>query len=286
LFLLLLSQVWLIQATPWLGPSPTVAAMYTGPAESTMRPTPAPELNLGFLRRARSTTSWSGWGEEICGWENGEYSSAFSCYNTDTCLWNSHNSVVGCGNTAVVPHFTTCVDFNTTSCDRTCSANPNILKCGSSSEYCYIAEFPNGYSMQACGYTANVSVTVDTVYGGLPTPIFLPRYLGSDNILTVETQLPNGQKTTMISSVAVSSSQPGSPNAEMPAKKSIVGPVVGGVLGGVALFVALGAGLALFLRRRRKAFVNGEVRKVQNEVVQSASPHELSGRPKPLVEIG
>ena len=55
--------------------------------------------------------------------------SVFSCsQTTDTCLWNSRNSVVGCGNTAVIPHFTACADFNSTSCDSACSANANILK--------------------------------------------------------------------------------------------------------------------------------------------------------------
>jgi len=150
LCLLFLAQLWVIQATPWPGPLPTPVVESTNDAIAII-PTLAPKINLDLLRRAtssKSTTSWSGWGVEVCGWEDGEYSSSlphpsrlvwehysdiyigsiFSCYQTDTCLWNSRNSVVGCGNTAVIPHFTACVDYNSTRCDSSCSTNPNILK--------------------------------------------------------------------------------------------------------------------------------------------------------------
>ena len=148
--------------------------------------------------------------------------------------------------------------------------------------------------MPTCGFSANMSKTVDTTYGGLPTPIFLPRYLGGDNLLTVETQFPYGQKPSSTSGTAAKSTQTksSSPEGEGEKKKSLVGPIVGGVLGGIVLIAAIGTGVWLFLRQKKRR--NLETRgneKVGGTVGMEgistiAPPYELGGKPKPAYEIG
>ena len=165
------------------------------------------------------------------------------------------------------------------------------ISSGRISDHCYTISFPNGYSMPTCGYLANMSKTIDTIYGGLPTPIFLPRYLGVDNILTVETQFPDGQRPSSTSGTAEKVSQTGSPNPEWPAtkKKSLAGPIAGGVIGGLGLLVAVGTGLWLLFRKRgRNNFMN-ENRKASGPEVGGlliAAPYELGGKPRTTYEIG
>lgn len=75
-YLLLFGLPCMIHAIPWPSPSPTTAVEYIEYAVTNL-PTSAPEFNLELLRRATSsktTTSWSGWGLEVCGWEDGDYS--------------------------------------------------------------------------------------------------------------------------------------------------------------------------------------------------------------------
>jgi len=79
---LLLAQFWMIHATPWPGPSPTTSVKCVE-AETLIKPTLAPKVDLELLRRATSsttTTSWSGWGVEVCGWENGEFGLSFTTH--------------------------------------------------------------------------------------------------------------------------------------------------------------------------------------------------------------
>lgn len=134
--------------------------------------------------------------------------------------------------------------------------------------------------------------TIDTTYGGLPTPIFLPRYLGTDNILTAETQFPDGQKPTGTSGVPAKSSQTDSDKTEGGTKKkSLVGPIVGGVLGCVILFTVLGTSLGLFLRwKRHNAEFGGEGRKIEGTEgvngVPLLAPYELGGKPRLAHELG
>jgi hypothetical protein len=111
-------------------------------------PTSAPAVNLELVRRASSGTS-SGWNSNVCGWELGDFTkhskntplyliftvtdSVWRCPGgtggTSTCSWNSNLKVIGCGtNSKIMPHVTSCVDFNATTCDAACSANPSILK--------------------------------------------------------------------------------------------------------------------------------------------------------------
>jgi len=146
--------------------------------------------------------------------------------------------------------------------------------------------------MPTCGYYANMSKTVDTTYGGLPTPVFLPRYLGADNILTVETQFPDGQKPSSTGETLAKSSQSGLPNPEKEMKKkSLVGPIVGGVLGGVVLIAAIGTGVWLLWRRKRKIHLatTGETKVGETAGVGSVpivTTYELGGKPKTAYEIG
>lgn len=161
------------------------------------------------------------------------------------------------------------------------------------------------------------------VYGGMPTPVYVPRFLGADKILTFETQLPDGQdhteqftptttggskasQTGSTESFALEISAKGSGSAEGAAsspiekqgKKSTVGPVIGGVLGGVAFITAVGAAIWYFNHGKKQPPGNTHATSHDNEGELSANireydtvpvvyPQELSGRPKQSAyEIG
>lgn len=147
--------------------------------------------------------------------------------------------------------------------------------------------------MPTCGFSANMSMAVDTTYGGLPTPIFLPRYLGPDNILTVETQIPDGRNPGPTSGTIGKPLQTGSPSPTIEATKkrtAPVGPIVGGVLGGLVLVAAIGVGIWLLFRRRRRQKTATEERKAGKtqdvNSVHVSPPYELGGKPKTAHEIG
>jgi hypothetical protein len=53
----------------------------------------------------------------------------YTCANSNTCLWNSHLRIVGCGNPTAINYITSCIPYrDLDDCDDDCFANPSIIR--------------------------------------------------------------------------------------------------------------------------------------------------------------
>jgi len=54
---------------------------------------------------------------------------SYTCGGRNTCLWNSHLKLVGCGNPTSIDYVTSCIPYKALKyCDTSCFSNPSILK--------------------------------------------------------------------------------------------------------------------------------------------------------------
>jgi hypothetical protein len=53
----------------------------------------------------------------------------YTCASSNTCLWNSHLRIVGCGNPTAINYITSCIPYrDLDDCDDDCFANPSIIR--------------------------------------------------------------------------------------------------------------------------------------------------------------
>lgn len=54
---------------------------------------------------------------------------SYTCASHNTCLWNSHLKVIGCGNPTSINYITSCVPYQALDeCDAKCLANPSVIR--------------------------------------------------------------------------------------------------------------------------------------------------------------
>jgi len=133
-----------------------------------------------------------------------------------------------------------------------------------------------------------MSLSVILTYGGVPTPIYLPRYLGADGTVTAETQYPVGytdQPTSNTAATAWSGSL--NSTSSRPATKTKIGPIVGGVVGGVVLLATIGVGIFILMRKKKKRRAVGlqQYTPVEKTDVPVGGRMELNGQPKTPFEL-
>ncbi|CZR62505.1 uncharacterized protein PAC_12402 [Phialocephala subalpina] len=184
----LVQIVALVGAVTWdAAPSTTFDAqtLATETRSQTPSATPAPDIVINGTMYEPAN---------LCGYV--EYSSvnSYTCGGDNTCLWNSNLRLVGCGNTASVNYYTSCVPWrHIQDCNSSCLADPSILRCSTPTPYCVtpIIGPHHNYSIFGCEATHIFGrYKVHLTYSGQTTTGHLPRYLGKDSIITYGTKIP------------------------------------------------------------------------------------------------
>ncbi len=58
-----------------------------------------------------------------------ELNNPYTCASSNTCLWNSHLKIVGCGNPTAINYITSCIPYrDLKDCGDNCFANPSIIR--------------------------------------------------------------------------------------------------------------------------------------------------------------
>lgn len=231
-----------------------------------------------LLRRQNSNT--------VCGYINGDASSAATCSAGSHCVQDIDAKVIGCcndGETCTTGIFTGCVDSNSGGAQT--EVNPYVYTC-TQGNVCYSNKFEGGFSQFGCGTASDLAATVLASASGVPSAIVIltvdiaftespsslatPTTLGtgagtvsssktSGTLMTITIPTP---ATTTESSLTTSDSSSTTSTSAPTAAPAIstttgggsnhTGAIVGGSIGGVAALVGLAA-LAAFLYRRRMA---------------------------------
>jgi hypothetical protein len=141
LFWLLTSE--LARAMTWTGPSSTTRSRHTHVARAALA-TEAPPLSTRGKHIDTPSTFES---PHICGFVDFHscmksflgasfnldaelmLDNSYTCAESNTCLWNSHLKIVGCGNPTSIDYITSCIPYRSLQeCDSDCLANPSIIQ--------------------------------------------------------------------------------------------------------------------------------------------------------------
>lgn len=197
----LILNIALVGAATWnAAPSTTFDAQTLATETISQAPsaTPAPDIVINGTTYEPAN---------LCGYI--EYSSAISytCGGDNTCLWNSDLRLVGCGNTASVNYYTSCVPWrHIQDCNSSFLADPSILRCSTLKPYCVtpIIGPHHNYSIFGCEATRIFGrYKVHLTYSGQTTTGHLPRYLGNDSIITYGTKIPKNLSSTSITTTTL-----------------------------------------------------------------------------------
>ena len=138
---------WFVQsafasAVKWTGPSSTDQSKHSHVTRASLA-TEAPSLATRAPDNIPSTYE----APDVCGYINFDLSmnnllgtsltlnakfeldNPYTCAGSNTCLWNSHLKIVGCGNPTAVNYITSCIPYrDLDDCDDDCFANPSIIQ--------------------------------------------------------------------------------------------------------------------------------------------------------------
>ncbi|KAE9363541.1 hypothetical protein N431DRAFT_422371 [Stipitochalara longipes BDJ] len=179
----------LVSAITWTGPSSTTRSKHS--VTSASRATAVSSLPT---RATHIDTPLTYEPPHICGYIRYDIHSSYTCASHNTCLWNSHLRIVGCGNPTSINYITSCVPYRALGdCDADCLADPSIIQCGSDLPHCVTPRVgPEGsYSILHCQAAYDkIPLDVHLTYNGQTTTGHLPRWLGDDGNITYATRIP------------------------------------------------------------------------------------------------